>query len=72
MRISGRGVDFVPPTQADEAAAGDVFEVVEIEGEEEEGEYEDKDAGRLGGQLEEEMRWGRRGRKEEGGGLTSF
>lgn len=52
MRIAGRGVDFVPPAEADEAAAGDVFEVVEIKGEEEEGEYEDEDTGWV-----EELGW---------------
>ena len=45
MRFSGGGVYFVPPAQADEAPAGDVFEVVEVGGEEEEGYYEDEDAG---------------------------
>ena len=44
MRVAGRGVDFVPPAQADEAAAGDVLQVVEVKGEEEEGEDEDEDA----------------------------
>ncbi|RDW94215.1 Zn(II)2Cys6 transcription factor [Aspergillus mulundensis] len=46
VRVAGGGVDFVPPAQADEAAAGDVLEVVEVCGEEEEGEDEDEDAGR--------------------------
>lgn len=41
MRLSRRGVDFIPPPEPDEATAGYVFEVVEIEGEEEEGEDED-------------------------------
>lgn len=45
VRVSGRGVDFVPPAQTDESAAGDVLEVVEVCGEEEEGEDEDEDAG---------------------------
>ena len=43
MGVAGGGVDFVPPAQADEAAAGDVFEVVEVGGEEEHGYYEDED-----------------------------
>ena len=44
MRVPGSGVDFVPPAQADEASAGDVFQVVEVGGEEEHGEDEDEDA----------------------------
>ena len=47
VRIPRRGVDLVPPPQSDEAAAGDVFQVVEIEGQEEQGEYEDEDARKL-------------------------
>lgn len=43
-RVAGGGVDLVPPAQADEAAASDVFEVVEVGGEEEDGEDEDEDA----------------------------
>ena len=35
VRVPGRGVDFVPPAEPDEAPAGDVFEVVEVGGEEE-------------------------------------
>ena len=41
MRIAGGGVDFVPPAETDEAPAGDVFEIVEIGGEEEDREDED-------------------------------
>lgn len=44
MRVPGGGIDFVPPAQADEAAAGDVFEVVEVGGEEEHSYYKDEDA----------------------------
>jgi len=36
-------VDFVPPAQPDEATSGDVFEVVEVGGQEEDGEDEDED-----------------------------
>ena len=43
VRLARRRVDFVPPAQADEAAAGDVLEVVEIDGEEQEREDEDED-----------------------------
>lgn len=39
---SGR-VDLVPPTQADEAAPGNVFQVVKVGGEEEDGDDEDHD-----------------------------
>ena len=42
-RVTGGGVDFVPPAEADEATAGDVLEVVEVGGEEEKGEDEDED-----------------------------
>ena len=44
MRVPRGGIDFVPPAQADEAAAGDVFEVVEVGGEEEHSYYKDEDA----------------------------
>lgn len=43
MRVAGGRVDFVPPAQPDEAAAGDVFEVVEVGGEEEDSDDEDED-----------------------------
>jgi len=35
VRVAGARVDFVPPAQAHEAPAGDIFEVVEIGCEEE-------------------------------------
>ena len=41
MRVAGRRVDFVPPSQPDEAPAGDVFEIIKIGGKEEDGEDED-------------------------------
>ena len=41
MRIARRRVDFVPPPQADQAAAGDILEVVEVDGEEQDCEDED-------------------------------
>lgn len=37
-------VDLVPPAQPDEPAAGDVFQVVEVAGEKEDGDDEDEDA----------------------------
>ena len=43
MRVARRRVDFVPPAQADEAPAGDVFEVVEVGGQEQDGDDEDED-----------------------------
>ena len=43
VRVARRGVDFVPPAQPDEAAAGDVLEVVEVQGEEEQRDDEDED-----------------------------
>ena len=53
---AGGGVDLVPPPQADEPPAGDVFQVVEVGGEEEDREDEDEDAvcwGRVSGRCEE-------------------
>lgn len=47
MRFAGGGVDFVPPAKTDKAPASDVFEVVEVGGEEEERYNEDEDAGRV-------------------------
>lgn len=43
MGVPSRRVDFVPPAEADQAAAGDVFEVVKVGGEEEDGDDEDHD-----------------------------
>ena len=40
-----RGVDFVPPSQPDESPPGDVFQVVEIRCEEENGEDKYEDTG---------------------------
>lgn len=45
LRVACLRVDFVPPAQSDEAAAGDVLEVVEVGGEEEDGDDEDHDPG---------------------------
>ena len=45
MGVARRGVDFVPPAETNQAAAGDVFEVVEVSGEEEDGDDEDEDEG---------------------------
>jgi predicted dienelactone hydrolase len=47
VAVARGGVDLVPPAQADEAAAGDVLEVVEVGGEEEDGDDEDHDPGSL-------------------------
>lgn len=44
LRVAGGGVDFVPPAETDETAAGNVLEVVKVRGEEEQGEDEDQDA----------------------------
>ena len=43
MAVARVGVDFVPPPQTDEATARDVLEVVEVDGEEDEGEDENED-----------------------------
>ena len=44
MACASVGVDFIPPSQTDEAASSDVLEVVEVDGEEDEGEDENEDA----------------------------
>lgn len=43
VRVARRGVDFVPPAQPHEPPARDVFQVVEVQGEEEECDDEDED-----------------------------
>lgn len=43
LRVTRLGVDFIPPAEPDEAAAGNVLEVVEVAGEEEDGDDEDHD-----------------------------
>lgn len=43
MAVAGLRVDLVPPAQADEATAGNVLEVVEVGGQQEDGENEDED-----------------------------
>jgi hypothetical protein len=45
FRVSGCGIDFVPPAEPDEAPPGDVLEVVEVDREEDYGDDEDQDAG---------------------------
>lgn len=45
MRIPRRCVDFVPPPQPDEAPPGDIFQVIEIGGEQKDGDDKDKNAG---------------------------
>lgn len=45
FRVSGCGIDFVPPAQPDEAPPGDVLEVVEVDCEEDYCDDEDQDAG---------------------------
>lgn len=42
LAVAGRGVDLVPPPQAHEAAAGDVLEVVEVGGQQEDRDDEDE------------------------------
>ena len=48
-RVARRRVHFVPPAQPDEPAPGDVFQVVEVGGQEQYGDYEDEDAGGIVG-----------------------
>ena len=43
VAVAGGGVDLVPPAQADEAAASDVLEVVEVHGQQQDGDDEDHD-----------------------------
>lgn len=43
MRGTGLSVDFVPPAESYETAAGDVLEIVEVGGEEEDGDDEAED-----------------------------
>lgn len=43
MRVARRRVHFVPPSESHESSAGDVFEVVEVGCEEEDGDDEDQD-----------------------------
>jgi hypothetical protein len=40
------GVDFVPPSQTNQASSSDILKVVEIDSEEDEGKDENKDAER--------------------------
>lgn len=51
MRVARVGVDLVPPAQAHEPAARNVLEVVEVAGEEEDGDDEDHDTVVVGGPL---------------------
>jgi hypothetical protein len=46
VRLAGLRVDLVPPAQPDQAAAGDVLQVVEVDREQEDGDDEDEDAAR--------------------------
>lgn len=48
VRIARHRVDFIPPPQSHQTPAGDIFEVVEVDREEEDCEDEDKDACGLG------------------------
>ena len=48
MACASVGVDFIPPSQTDEATSSDVLEVVEIDSEQDEGEDEHEDAVRQG------------------------
>jgi hypothetical protein len=41
VRVARRGVHLIPPAQADQPAPGNVFEVVEVGGEQEDGDDED-------------------------------
>lgn len=46
VTVAASRIDFVPPAETNEAPAGNVFEIVEVDGEEEESEDEDEDAAR--------------------------
>lgn len=43
MRVARCDIHLVPPTETNQATTGDVFEIVEIRGEKEEGQDEDED-----------------------------
>ena len=43
MRVARGDIHLVPPTETNQATTGDVFEIVEIRGEKEEGQDEDED-----------------------------
>lgn len=60
MRVARLGVDFVPPAEAYESSAGDVFEVVEVGCQEKDGDDEDEDEGAVEDEAAEEV-------DEEGG-----
>ena len=65
MRITRSCIDFVPPAETNETPAGDVFEVVEVGGEEEDGDDEDEDAGWV-------LDWGEEHRGGELMGIEGF
>lgn len=44
MAFAGGRIDFIPPAQAHQTASSNVLEVVKVDGEEDQGENEDKDA----------------------------
>lgn len=43
MRFARLWIDFVPPSQANKPPSSNVFEVVEVDGEQDDGEDENKD-----------------------------
>lgn len=43
MRVASGDIHLVPPTETNQATTGDVFEIVEIRGEKEQGQDEDED-----------------------------
>jgi hypothetical protein len=43
MCFSSLWIDFVPPPQSNEASSSNVLEIVEVEGQEDNGEDKDKD-----------------------------
>lgn len=43
MRVSRLSIDFIPPSQADEPSSGDIFQIVEIHCEQDDGDDEDHD-----------------------------
>ena len=43
VRVARRGIHLIPPAQADQPAPGNVLEVVEVGGEQEDGDDEDQD-----------------------------
>lgn len=47
MRVARLRVYFIPPSQSYQSSASNVFEIVKIDGEQDDGDDEDEDAGQV-------------------------